>query len=159
MRMMDLMKRILSVASTLVYLTTGASVMAVGEANPSLKPVNNFTLDITPPAQGINPATPLSTIISNVLTIIFSVAALMVLVMLIQGAFNWITSGGDKEKIGKSRDRIINALIGLALLALAFLIVRVVGALLNIDLLNLALPSIGPSAASGTPVPVTRAPL
>ena len=143
--MIRLMKKVLGAISTLIYLLTGGLVLAEG-ADTKLGTPTPFKLDIKAPAQGINPATPVGTIISNVLTIVFSVAALMVLIMLIIGAFNWITSGGDKEKIGKARDRIINALIGLALLALAFLIVRVVGNLLNIDLLNLTLPSIGPSA-------------
>ena len=99
---------------------------------------------ITPPRQGINPATPPGRVLSNALTIIFVVAALLVLFFLIIGAFQWITSGGDKEKVGKARGTIINALIGLAILALAFLIVRVVGQLLNIDILALrVIPSLG----------------
>jgi hypothetical protein len=39
--------------------------------------------------------------------------------MLIWGAFEWITSGGDKDAVGKARNRILNALIGLAVLAIA----------------------------------------
>jgi hypothetical protein len=149
MHMINVMKRVLAVASTLIYLLTGGLIYA---ATPATSKTPEFSVGIVAPAQGIDPQTRLGTIISNVLTIVFSVAALMVLIMLIIGAFNWITSGGEKEKIGKARDRIINALIGLALLALAFLIVRVVGTLLNIDLLNLALPALGPAAAPTTTI-------
>ena len=93
---------------------------------------------ITPPANaGINPNTSIGVILSNVLLIVFIVAALAVLFMLIFGAFQWITSGGDKEAVKTARGRIVHALVGLAILALAFLIVRVVGQLLNINILDL----------------------
>ncbi|MBI4040140.1 hypothetical protein HY389_02190 [Candidatus Daviesbacteria bacterium] len=100
-------------------------------------------INITPPSQGISPTTNVGTVVSNALTIIFVVAALVVLFMLVLGAFQWITSGGDKEAVGKARSRIIAALVGLAILALAFLIVNVVGQILNIQLTgNLQLPTL-----------------
>src|SRR3990172_10167427 len=63
--------------------------------------------------------------ISNFLILAFAIALLVVLVMLIWGAFEWITSGGDKDAVGKARNRIINALIGLAVLAIAFALANV----------------------------------
>ncbi|MCL5784435.1 MAG: pilin [Patescibacteria group bacterium] len=92
---------------------------------------------ITPPGQGVNPFTSISQLLTNALIIVFVAAALIVLFMLIIGAFQWITSGGDKEAVGKARGRITNALIGLAILALAFLIVRVVGQVLSINVFDL----------------------
>lgn len=99
-------------------------------------------INLTPgrPAQGINPGTDPRIIITNAITIVFVVAVLAVLVFLIWGAFKWITSGGDKEAIKGARGMIVNALIGLAVLALAFVIARVVGAVLGIDFANLTLP-------------------
>ncbi|MBI4066794.1 hypothetical protein HY407_00270, partial [Candidatus Gottesmanbacteria bacterium] len=74
-----------------------------------LTPVQVLAADIiiTPPSKGF---TTLGNAINNVLTVAFAVAVLVVLVMLILGAFEWITSGGDKEAVGKARGRIINAL-------------------------------------------------
>lgn len=94
-------------------------------------------IGITPPSQGISPETAVGTVLSSALTIIFVIAAIIVLFMLVWGAFKWITSSGDKEKLDKARGTIVSALVGLAILALAFLIVRVVGQILNIDILNL----------------------
>jgi hypothetical protein len=88
------------------------------------------------PNQGINPFTDVGTLLSNILTIVFILAALAVLFMLIIGAFNWITSGGEKDAIAKARQRIIAALVGLAVLALAFFIVRVVGGIVGVDVLS-----------------------
>lgn len=93
---------------------------------------------------GLPGDTPINTIFQNAITIIFIGAAILVLIMLIVGAFQWILSGGDKEAVGKARGRIINALIGLAILALAFVILTVVGKLVNVDLTGaFTIPSLG----------------
>lgn len=89
----------------------------------------------------------LGNFVTNVLVLAFGIAILVVLVMLIWGAFEWITSGGDKEAVGKARNRIINALIGLAVLAVAFALARVAAQFLGFDLLNIAIPTPNPSAS------------
>lgn len=104
----------------------------------------------TPTNMGIDPKTAPSTILTSALTIVYIVAALLVLYFLIMGAFKWITSGGDKDAIGKARGAIINALIGLAILALAVVIVIVVGKILNINILgNFTIPNL-----MGTPTDI-----
>lgn len=79
-------------------------------------------ITISPPSAGFKD---LGNFITNTITLAFSVAVLIVLIMLIWGAFEWIGSGGDKEAVGKARNRIINALIGLAVLAVAFALAKV----------------------------------
>jgi len=73
------------------------------------------------------------------------VGVLLVLVMLIWGAFEWITSGGDKEAVGKARSKIINALIGMAVLAIAFALARVAGQFTGINIENITIPTPNPS--------------
>jgi hypothetical protein len=98
--------------------------------------------------KGVSPSRSAGQVITNALTIIFVIAALAVLFYLIIGAFQWITSGGDKEKVGKARGAITNALIGFAILALAAVIVKVVGQLVNINIFDLrCIPSL--NAAPG----------
>ena len=111
-----------AIASTAGYLTLASSAFALQ--------VN------TPTNMGIDPKTAPSTILTSALTIVYIVAALLVLFFLISGAFKWITSGGDKDAISKARGSIVNALIGLAILALAVVIVIVVGKILNINILG-----------------------
>ncbi len=104
----------------------------------------NITVD---PTKGYST---LGEFIGNFLTLALAIAILVVLVMLIWGAFEWITSGGDKEAVGKARGRIINALIGLAVLAIAFALARVAGGFLGFTNLNqIHIP--GPSGVTPAP--------
>jgi len=128
------MKKLAALATTTLGFLTTPLVVLADELNISIKKSAS--------GQGIDPGTSISTVISNIITIIFIFGVLAVLFMLITGAFNWITSGGDKENVGKARSRIINALIGLLVLALAFLIARVAGQIVHIDIFNLKIPSL-----------------
>ena len=79
----------------------------------------------------------LGDLIAAALQIAFIAASLAVLIYLVIGAFRWITSGGDKDAIGKARGTIVNALIGLAILALAFFITVLFGSILGVNVFNL----------------------
>lgn len=109
-----------------------------------MAPIPNIS--ISPPAQGYKDV---GNFVTSVLTLAFTIAVLVVLVMLIWGAFEWITSGGDKEAVGHARTRIINALIGLAVLAVAFALAKVAAQFLGFpDFSNLPIPT--PSGAPAT---------
>lgn len=103
-------------------------------------------IEITPPGQGFKT---LGDAVSKILTLSFIVALIAVLAMLIWGAFEWIASGGDKEAVGKARNRIISALVGLAVLAIAFALFRVTGQFLGFGIndignINLNIPTPAP---------------
>lgn len=115
--------------SALSFVTTATSALAQ-PATPTPTPGKGVRVAITPPGGFVSAQ--IDEIIGNVLIIVFSAATLLVLVFLIIGAFQWITSGGDKEAVGKARSRITAALVGLLILALAFVIIRVVGQILGI---------------------------
>lgn len=139
-----IMKKLTALASGLGYLLSTSVVFAQENIN------------IKQPKQGIDIFTDLGTVISNVLTIFFSIGVIIVLIFLILGAFDWITSGGEKENVAKARGKILNALIGLAILSLAFLIARIGGQIAGIDIFNLQLPALGPKAGTLTVTPTPR---
>ena len=112
------MKKLAALSTSIAYLLASSKALA---ADPIV---------ITKPTEGY---TDLGVFISNVLTILFGVAVLVVLFMLVWGAYEWITSGGDKEAVGKARSRILNALIGLAVLAVAFAIAVVAAQFLGFE--------------------------
>ncbi len=117
------MKKVAGTASVLFsYLLSPASVLA---------------LQVQPPENiGIKGDTSVSTILTSALNIIYVVSIILVLFYLIWGAFKWITSGGDKEAVAGARKTILHALIGLAILALALVIVAVIGSILKINILQ-----------------------
>lgn len=69
----------------------------------------------------------ISQFLSNLVILIYSLAAIVLIFMILWGAFEWLTSGGDKEAIAKARSRILNAFIGIILFAVAFAVITVLG--------------------------------
>lgn len=69
----------------------------------------------------------ISQFFSNFVGLFYSVAILVLILMLVWGAFDWLTSGGDKEKIAAARGKLINAVIGIILFAIAFAAIQVLG--------------------------------
>lgn len=127
------MKKLAFLGSTIVSFLSPAVVLAQ-------------SIKVEKPPQGFSS---LGDFITKVLTFSFLIAILVVLAMLIWGAFEWITSGGDKDAVGKARGRIINALVGLAVLAIAFALARVAAQFLgfpDITTQGIPIPKPNPNA-------------
>lgn len=133
------MKKLAALSSAGLYLLNTVSVFAaLDEKIEITRPT------IPNPTGGLNPLpvgfSTIGDFISNAMTLAFIFAVLAVLIMMIWGAFEWITSGGDKENVGKARGKIINALIGLAVLAVAFALFKVAGQFIGIDISSFRIP-------------------
>ena len=72
-------------------------------------------------------------LISSVLTIVMVVAILLVLLYLIMGGIEWITSGGDKGKTESARNKITAAIIGIIILAAAYALTTLVAYVLGFN--------------------------
>jgi cytochrome bd-type quinol oxidase subunit 2 len=64
----------------------------------------------------------LGKLIGNVFSMAVTVGGLFVFFQMVMGALNWINSQGDKEKITKAQKQITNALIGLVLLVMVWVL-------------------------------------
>ena len=64
--------------------------------------------------------TSLLTNIATVVAGLLSLLGILFLVLILIGGYQWMTAGGNEETITKARKRIINATIGLAIIALAY---------------------------------------
>lgn len=73
--------------------------------------------------------------------IIFIGGTIIFFFVLLLGGIKWITSGGDKAGMESARNRITHALIGLVILFSAFAIIKLIGAIFGLDLLNLTIPT------------------
>jgi hypothetical protein len=123
------MKKLAALTSTAtVFLTSAASAFAQ----------TNQLIQISRPNVGYSS---IQAFINAGIRLIFVIALLAVLIMLIWGALQWIFSGGEKEAVGEARNRILHALIGLAVLAVAFALAALAGQFVGIDLFNLPIPN------------------
>lgn len=77
-----------------------------------------------------------SGILNWVLAIILVGVILMAFGYLIFGAIMWITSQGDKQKVESARNTIIYSIVGLLVAILSFSIIRFIGEILGMNLLN-----------------------
>lgn len=75
--------------------------------------------------------------LSQLIVAIFAIAVLLVLLYLIWGAIQWITSGGDKGKVETARNRMTQSVIGLLVLASVFVIMAILQSFLGYELFNI----------------------
>lgn len=68
---------------------------------------------------------PIDVIVTVINTIFYFVGAIVMILMLWAG-FKWMTSAGNTEAIKKSRETIINAVIGLVIIFASYVIVNFV---------------------------------
>lgn len=69
----------------------------------------------------------ISFFLNNLISLIYLVAGIVFIFMLLFGAFQWLSSAGDKTKLESAQKTITNALIGITLFAVAFAIIKVIG--------------------------------
>ena len=77
--------------------------------------------------QGGEGAGGISLVLSNLVILIYIVAGIVFVFWILWGAFQWITSGGEKEAVAAARSRIVNAIIGIILFAVAFAVIQILG--------------------------------
>ena len=75
----------------------------------------------------------LNAVMSNALTIFLIFAALFAGFVFIRGGIEWISSGGDKQKIEQARQRLVYGILGLILVLLSFFVVNFVFKLFSLD--------------------------
>lgn len=90
--------------------------------------------------------TDIGKLISNVIAVAFLLAGVMTFAFLIWGGIDWLTSGGDKTKTEAARNRITAALVGLAIVAASYAIMKLISYFFGVgDFLggNITIPNAG----------------
>ena len=80
-------------------------------------------------------------LIPNLVGLAFAIGALVFFFIMIIGAIQWITSGGDKTALEGARGKIANALVGVVILFGLFALLKVLEDFFGINILTL---DIGP---------------
>lgn len=87
--------------------------------------------------KNVNPIAQISTfgdVLNVLIPILMVVVGLLFFFMLIAGAFSWLTSGGNPEKLKKAQATLTSAFIGLIIVLCSYLIIKLIGYAFNIQM-------------------------
>ena len=83
----------------------------------------------------------LEDIFRNLISALASLAAFVLLIMLIFGGFKWLTSSGDAKKLEQARGTITAAILGLLLIVGAYIILRLIEFFTGLPLTTFTIPT------------------
>lgn len=109
------LKKFAAIATTLVLVLPVVAFGAVSIPNPGLPNT----------AAGAGQATVTSTIIA-IVNIALGIAGLIAILFLIIGGFRYVTAGGNEDATESAKKIILNAIIGIIVIILSYVILQVV---------------------------------
>jgi len=89
-----------------------------------LTPNSESTVTITGPLVGI---TSLTDVVRVITSFAYPFAAVILLLVVIWGGYDFLASGGDPEKVKSGQAKISAGVIGFALLMVSYLLAKVIG--------------------------------
>lgn len=75
---------------------------------------------------GITSATTLKDLIINIIRIMLMFAGIIAVVFVIIGGYMYITSGGNAEQAEKGKNTVVNAIVGIVMIILSYVIINVI---------------------------------
>jgi hypothetical protein len=108
------------------------TTLLLTQASPAFAQDDAGKVDIGRVTTGFS-ITDIGVFIAALVQLLFAIAGVLVFAYLIWGGIQWITSGGDKTATQAARDRITAALVGLAIIAIAYALTRLLGAFFGIN--------------------------
>jgi hypothetical protein len=103
--------------------------------------------------QGVGGSACIAQIVGNVINVVLSFSGLILLGFLIYGGLLWMTSGGDVEGVKKAKTMIQNAVIGILITSLSYVIASFVLTSLVTSLQGTPPASAPGAAGTGSPSP------
>jgi len=143
------------ISFTLCTLSFTLSVKAAPSPTPSGVVSSGLNSDVN---QALDKATAfgnpfkykdMGKLVSNGLSLGLTIASLLVLLYLLWGGIEWITSAGDKGKLENARNRITNAILGITIIAITFAIYLIIRTFLGLPVSISGLTGGSTSGTSG----------
>ncbi|MBI5404632.1 MAG: hypothetical protein HY976_00225 [Candidatus Kerfeldbacteria bacterium] len=103
-------------------IATGLAMAAAAAAPVAALAATAFSIENVGGSVGLGTADLKGTIV-NIISWVLGILALVAVVMIIIGGFQWMTAAGNEEKIEKAKKVISAAVIGLIIVLLAWAIV------------------------------------
>ena len=116
---------VLSMILVLAPITVDFKAVNQAKAASWWDTVNRGGLNDVGRAYGQSGGTPsanndIRVMIARFIRIILELLGIIALVIIIYAGFRWMTAGGDEEKVTASKKQLINGVIGLAIILIAF---------------------------------------
>ncbi len=73
--------------------------------------------------------------VSNIIAIMMVVAGFIFIFQFLIGGYTWLTSSGDKGKLEKAQQTLLQAIIGLVIVLAGYAIISLVAKILGVDIL------------------------
>jgi amino acid transporter len=84
--------------------------------------MNSYLDTVAGDSYGSADETTMALIIQQIITVILSLLGVIFLILMIWSGYNWMTAGGEEEKIKKAQSTIKRAIIGLIIVVSAYAI-------------------------------------
>ena len=81
-------------------------------------PINPSDIGITSPAKDANAA------LSGILNLAYSAAGIVAVLVIIYGAYIYMTSDGNAANVKRGRDAVVGAAVGIVIILMAFVITQ-----------------------------------
>lgn len=116
-------KYIVSLAASLMLTTMFAlPALTAAQVNFNEDPLdNNYGLDDIQDVR-IGQSTNLKDIIANVINIVLGFLGIIAVIIIIYAGFKWMTAGGNEETVTEARRMILQAVVGLVIIFMAWII-------------------------------------
>lgn len=75
----------------------------------------------------------LTTVFENVVKALIPLAGIVLFIVLILGGYQYITAGGDAKKAAAAQQTLTYAILGIVLVAMAFLIIRLIATFTGVE--------------------------
>lgn len=109
---------------------TSSILSTLALATPAF--AQELTINRPPEAQIVD----IGKLISSFVSMAIIISGILVFVYLVWGGIQWITSGGDKAATEKAQQRITNAIIGLAIVAASWALIRIIGTFFGVNIFD-----------------------
>lgn len=110
----------------------GGDTVSDGGARDSGFRLGNFNfLNPFRPTSDTAAETQFNQVFGQIVGVVLTIAALVAFFYLIVSGFQYITAGGDAAKAQTARQGVINALIGIVIILISYLVLRYVGTFLD----------------------------
>ncbi|PIY72398.1 hypothetical protein COY87_01190 [Candidatus Roizmanbacteria bacterium CG_4_10_14_0_8_um_filter_33_9] len=76
----------------------------------------------------------ISTLVNVIVPLLISFGGFIFLIMLLVGAFTYLTSAGQQEQLKKAQQTLSFAVLGLVIIICSFIIVKIIGMILKVDI-------------------------